>query len=93
MILLTVIAGGCASDRTQLAPAFKADLIRKLDPPDGCQAVQEEGQGRVSGFAGGSARLPRSMTPELERNLPRILEEDIEALDGFAAEAEVCATG
>ena len=70
--------------------AFKAELIERLDPPDGCQAVQEEGQGRVSGFAGGSATLPRSMTPQLEKDLPRILEEEIEALEQLAAEAETC---
>ena len=44
----------------------------------------------VAIFAGGGATLPRSMTPQLESDLSRILEEEIEALDGFAAEAASC---
>jgi hypothetical protein len=70
--------------------AFKAELIEKLDPPDGCQGVQEEGQGWLGGFAGTSAVIPRSMTPQLEKNLPRLLEEEIKALEAIAAEAETC---
>ena len=73
--------------------AFKAELIAKLDPPDGCEAVQANGEGRVSTFAGGSATLPRSMTPQLEANLSRILEIEIEALEALAAKAKTCADG
>jgi hypothetical protein len=71
----------------------KGDLIEDLDPPAGCEKLEEEGFRRVYGFAGGSRRLPMDMTPQLEENLPRILEGEVAALKQLAAEAETCAAG
>ena len=73
--------------------SFKAELIEELDPPEGCQAVQEQGLDQVQGFAGDSSVIPRSMTPELERRLPAILKDEIGNLETLEREAETCATG
>ena len=72
---------------------FKAELIANLNPPDGCEAVQEQGLEWIGSFASESTVIPRSMTPELEKDLPRLLEGEIEALEALEAKAETCASG
>jgi hypothetical protein len=71
---------------------FKSELIDDLDPPDGCEKVQEKGEHAVGRFAAFGYSVPRNLTLDLKRRLPAILEEEIAKLEAIEAEAETCAT-
>lgn len=71
---------------------FKDGLIAELDPPAGCEEVQQKGKSEVFGLAELGGDLFKDMTPELERVLPAPFEEGVEKLEAFEREAEGCAT-
>src|ERR1700761_1651398 len=66
---------------------FKAELINKMSPPGGCEAVQEEGGRKVGGAADFTYNLYKNLTPYLHRKLPRPLEEEIAGLRSVEHEA------
>jgi hypothetical protein len=72
---------------------FKTQLITELEPPKGCDLVQQKGKSEVFGLAELAGGLLKNMTPELKRALPRPFEERVEKLDKFQREAAHCATG
>ena len=72
---------------------FKQRLIKELDPPAGCEELQQKGMGMVGRMAGLGGDLFKDMTPELERDLPAPFEEDIERIEEFEREAAHCPTG
>jgi hypothetical protein len=69
---------------------FKHGLIKELDPPAGCEELQQKGMGQVGRLAALGGDLFKDMTPELERSLPTLFEEGIEKLEGFEREATEC---
>jgi hypothetical protein len=69
---------------------FKAELIDKLSPPGGCEAVQEEGVRKVGGAAERIYNLYKNLTPYLHRKLPQPLEEEIQELGSVEREAGHC---
>ena len=71
---------------------FKAELIEKMSPPGGCEAVQEEGRRKVGGAAEVTYNLYKDLTPTLHRKLPRPLEEEIAGLKSVEREAGHCET-
>ena len=71
---------------------FKDNLIAELEPPAGCELVQQKGKAEVSGLAYFGAGLFKNMTPELKRQLPNVFEEGVEKLEKFEREAGECAT-
>ncbi|HEX3361573.1 MAG TPA: hypothetical protein VHS74_11330 [Solirubrobacterales bacterium] len=72
---------------------FKFALVKELDPPAGCEELQQKGMGMVGRMADLGGDLFKDMTPELERDLPAPFEEDIERIEEFEREAAHCATG
>ena len=72
---------------------FKSQLIKELDPPPGCEALQVKGRAAVSGAAERLAGAFKNLTPMLERNFPAILEEELARLEKLEREARNCATG
>jgi hypothetical protein len=72
---------------------FKFALVKELDPPPGCEELQQKGMGMVGQMADLGGDLFKDMTPELERDLPAPFEEDIERIEEFEPEAAHCATG
>lgn len=72
---------------------FKRELIEKLNPPDGCEAVQEEGAKKVSGTALSVYQLYKNLDPYLHRRLTANLEGVISELEALESEAARCATG
>ena len=72
---------------------FKSELIRDLDPPKGCEEVQEEGRRKVGGLGAFSYDIFENLTPKLKRELPRPLEEAIAEYKVLEREAANCATG
>jgi hypothetical protein len=72
---------------------FKFALVKELDPPAGCEELQQKGMGRVGSMAALGGDLFKDMTPELEKTLPAQFEEDIEKIEEFEREAAHCATG
>jgi hypothetical protein len=71
--------------------AFKAELIKKLDPPDGCEEIQEGGRRTVDSTAVISYTLLRNLTPELQRKLPGPFEEQVADLREIEAKSKTCA--
>jgi hypothetical protein len=69
---------------------FKAELIDKMSPPGGCEAVQEEGVRKVGGAAERIYNLYKNLTPHLHRKLPQPLEEEIAELGSVEREAGHC---
>jgi hypothetical protein len=70
---------------------FKSELVAKLNPPTGCEALQVKGKAavyRASSLLGG---LFENLTPGLERDLPHMLEEDLAKLEKLEGEAATCA--
>src|ERR1700729_2343953 len=53
---------------------FKDNLIAELEPPAGCELVQQKGKAEVFGLASLGGDLFKNMTPELKRRLPRDFE-------------------
>ncbi len=72
---------------------FKFELVKELDPPPGCEELQQKGMGMVGRMADLGGDLFKDMTPELERDLPALFEEDIKRIEEFEPEAAHCATG
>jgi hypothetical protein len=72
---------------------FKKELIAELEPPAGCELVQQKGKAEVFGLASLGAGLFKNMTPELKSGLPANFEERVEKLEQFEREAAECATG
>jgi hypothetical protein len=71
---------------------FKAELTEKLDPPEGCEAVQK-GNSAVHGLASFTYDVPKNLTPTLQKNLPELIKERIAGLEELEGEAESCASG
>ena len=69
---------------------FRRESIEELDPPAACEAVQEAGARKVSGFAEKTYDLYKNLTPFLHRRLPRFLKEEIAAIGKIKQEAETC---
>jgi hypothetical protein len=69
---------------------FRRDLVEELDPPSTCEAVQEAGAKRLSGAAETTYNFGKNLTPTLHRNLPRILKEEVAAIEKIEREAEAC---
>jgi hypothetical protein len=72
---------------------FKDELIAELQPPAGCELVQQKGKAEVFGLASLGGGLFKNMTPELKRRLPATFEEGVEKLEKFEREAAHCETG
>jgi hypothetical protein len=70
---------------------FKSELIDKLDPPKGCETVQEEGRRRVSSASLFASQLLKNLTPYLKRHLPGDVRETIADLKALEAKSESCA--
>ncbi len=70
---------------------FKDALIKELDPPGGCEEVQEKGEQAIKRSGGLSRGLPQNLTPLLVRKLPSLLEEEIAELKTIEGEAKTCA--
>jgi hypothetical protein len=72
---------------------FKSELIAKLHPPKGCEALQVKGKAAV--FLAGSllGGLFENLTPGAERGLPRDLEGRLALFERREREAKTCATG
>jgi hypothetical protein len=69
---------------------FKLGLIKELDPPAGCEELQQKGIGGVGRLAALGRDLFKDLTPQLERDLPALFEEGVEKLAGFEREAAGC---
>jgi hypothetical protein len=72
---------------------FKSELIEKLDPPPGCEAVQVKGKAAVYGAAELLGGAFKNLTPMLERRFPAILEEELALFEKREREAANCGTG
>ena len=65
---LAVFVAGCAATKTHTREgelASKAELIRDLNPPAGCEEVQEKGRRAVDGMARFTFDVVRNLTPYL----------------------------
>lgn len=71
--------------------AFKSELIGKLNPPDGCEEVQEEGWRTVGGSAQFAYNLLKNLTPDLEEHLRQDLREQVTDLEQIRAKSMTCA--
>jgi hypothetical protein len=69
---------------------FKGELITKLNPPGGCEVVQEGGQRKVTGTAQFTYDLYKNLTPYLHRELSKDLETRIAELEAVEREAAHC---
>jgi hypothetical protein len=72
---------------------FKAELIKELEPPAGCEAVQVKGKAAVSGAGDLIMGAFENLTPQLERTFSARLEEDIATIEKREREAARCGTG
>ncbi len=70
---------------------FKSQLIKKLDPPPSCEALQVKGKATVYGAVERLGGAFKNLTPMLERNFPAILEEELARLEKLEHEAATCA--
>lgn len=80
-----------ASQRLAHDLAFKEELIRKLDPPDGCEKVQEEGRRTVGASAQFDYELLKNLTPYLKAHLRQDLREQIADLRLIRTKSMTCA--
>jgi len=71
---------------------FKSQLVAKLNPPTGCEALQVKGKAAVYGNSSLLGGLFKNLTPGLERDLPHILEDELAKLEKLEREAATCAT-
>jgi hypothetical protein len=71
--------------------AFKAELIQKLDPPKGCEQVQEEGRRAVGGIAQFDYELLKNLTPYLQEHLRGDVRGQVVELRLIQAKSKVCA--
>ena len=69
---------------------LKLELIERLHPPPGCVKVQEEGRKQLFDNGRGIYQLYENLTPELQRRLPRDLNEVVGALGKLERKAEAC---
>jgi hypothetical protein len=70
---------------------FKSQLVKELDPPPGCEAVQVKGKAAVYGAAERIGGAFKNLTPRLERNFSATLEEQLALLEKREREAATCA--
>ena len=70
--------------------AFKQKLIEKLNPPDGCEEVQEEGDRAVGGIAQFNYVLLKNLTPYLRRHLGGDERERLAKLRKIEAKSKTC---
>ena len=70
---------------------FKSELIKKLEPPDGCEEVQEGGWREVGGIAQFDYELLKNLTPYLKNNLRRDVREQVGELRQIQAKSRTCA--
>ena len=71
----------------------KSESIEGLNPPAGCEEVQEEGQRQVGGVAVFAYDLYKNATPYLIEHLPEDLQERLASLEKLEREAAHCASG
>jgi hypothetical protein len=71
--------------------AFKAELIKQLDPPDGCKEVQEGGRREVGGIAQFDYELLKDLTPYLKQHLRRDVRDELAELRKIEAKSKSCA--
>jgi hypothetical protein len=71
--------------------AFKAELIKELDPPDRCMEVQEGGRREVGSIAQFNYELLKNLTPDLKRNLGRDVRAQLAELRQLEAKSKTCA--
>ena len=71
--------------------AFKAELIKQLDSPDGCEEVQEGGRREVGGIAQFDYELLKNLTPYLKQHLQRDVREQLAELRRIEAKSRTCA--
>ena len=64
--------------------------LEGLVPPAACEAVQEAGAKELNQRADETLRHYKNLTPFLHRHLPRILKEEIAAIEKIEHEAEAC---
>jgi hypothetical protein len=69
---------------------FKSQLVKELDPPAGCEAVQVKGGAAVYGAAEQLGSAFKNLTPTLERNFRAILEGELAHMEKLEREAETC---
>ncbi len=69
---------------------FKSQLVKELDPPPGCEALQVKGKAAVYGAAELLGGAFKNLTPTLERNFPAILEEELARFEKLEHEASTC---
>lgn len=68
----------------------RRESVERLHPPAACEAVQEAGAKKLSGAAETIYNFGKNLTPTLHRRLPRILKEEIAAIETIEHEAEAC---
>jgi hypothetical protein len=71
--------------------AFKYGLIKKLNPPDSCEEVQEAGRREVGMIAQFNYDLLKNLTPYLKEHLRRDVREQVAELRKIEAESKSCA--
>jgi hypothetical protein len=71
---------------------FKRELIANLDPPEGCEALEEAAVKKVSGLAQHSYDLEKNMTPYLRRRYRADFEGEVAILEELEREAAHCET-
>jgi hypothetical protein len=71
---------------------FKSELIAKLDPPKGCETVEEAATKKVAGLAQRSYVLEKNMTPYLQRHYRGDFAGELAALEELEREAAECET-
>jgi hypothetical protein len=71
--------------------AFKSALVDKLNPPAGCETVQEKGVKSIGSSGLFAAQLQKNLTPFLQKHLPRDVREQIATLRQLEAKSRTCA--
>jgi hypothetical protein len=71
---------------------FKSELVKELDPPEGCEALQVKGKAAVYQASQLVGAAFNNMTPQLERYFGRALDETVALLERREREAKTCAT-
>lgn len=69
---------------------FKGELIEKLDPPAGCEAIQERGRRQVNSTGVFASTLLKNLTPYLKRNLSGDVRDQIATLKRLVVESSTC---
>jgi hypothetical protein len=80
-------------ERMGEALSFKAELVKKLKPPAGCEAVQVRGKSAVTGAANLVGGYIKDFGPDPGGRFPVALEEQLALLEKGEREAAHCETG